>query len=243
MDSEIPAPLLAVLERREMLTQPVRAALGSLPWRLQVVGDGREIIPEGFRPTEVCLLLDGMAADMRYLASGDRQITTLHVPGDFVDLHGLFVKVLDHGVLALTDCQIAVVRHEDVRRAMLDDPAIADLVSTMIARGAAIQRTWIVCMGRKDPVRRIGHLVCEMSARVLAPRHGQGHRFEFPITQAELADLAGLSVVHTNRALQELRATGLVAWQGANVVIHNWTSLATFAGFDPTYLGLVQDAG
>jgi len=236
MDSAIPAPLLAVLDRKEMLTQTVRAALASLPWRTQTVDDGREIIPEGFRPSECCLLFEGMAADMRYLANGDRQLTTLHVPGDFLDLHGLYLKVLDHGVLALTDCQIAAVRHEDLRRAAQEHPAVAEFISTVIARGSAIERMWIVCMGRKDPVRRIGHLVCEICLRLGARRQGEGYRFEFPVTQAELADLAGLSVVHTNRALQELRSTGFVAWQGANVIIRNWSALASFAGFDKTYL-------
>lgn len=238
MDSAIPAPLLAVLDRKETITQKVRAVLGSLTWRTQAIDDGREIIPEGFRPSECCLLLEGMAANMRYLANGDRQLTTLHVPGDFLDLHGLFLKVLDHGVLALTDCQVAAVRHDDLRRAALEHPEISDLISTKIARGSAIQSMWIVCMGRKDPVRRIGHLVCEICMRLGAPRLGEGYRFEFPVTQAELADLAGLSVVHTNRALQELRSTGFVAWQGANVIIRNWSSLASFAGFDQTYLGL-----
>lgn len=242
MDSAIPTPLLAVLDRTGILTQAARAALAALPWRTQAVDDGREIIPEGSRPGECCLLLEGLAADMRYLANGDRQLTTLHVPGDFLDLHGLFLKVLDHGVLALTHCQFAAVRHDDLRRAALEQPAVFEFISTVIARGSAIERMWIVCMGRKDPVRRIGHLVCEICLRLGAPRQGEGYRFEFPMTQAELADLAGLSVVHTNRALQELRSTGFVAWQGASVIIRNWAALAGFAGFDKTYLGFDRSA-
>lgn len=238
MEHGTPVPLLAVLDRKEFLAQAERAALASLPWRIQAFDDGSEIIPEGTIPSDSSILVKGVAADVRYLANGDRQLTTLHVPGDFLDLHGVFLRVLDHGVLALSDCQVATIKHEDLRRLAIEHPAIASLFSTVIARASAIQRTWIVCMGRKDPVRRIAHLVCEMCLRLGVPGRDDGFRFDFPVTQAELADLAGLSVVHTNRALQELRATGFVVWQGAAIVIRNWTSLATFAGFDHTYLGI-----
>jgi CRP-like cAMP-binding protein len=242
MDNGLPASLLAVLDRRQVVSQVERNALASVSWRMQSIDDGQEIIPEGLRTVESCILVKGISASVRYLASGDRQLTTLHVPGDFLDLHGLFLKVLDHGVLALTDCQVAFVRHDDLRRIAVEHPAIAEMFSTRIARELAIQRMWIVCMGRRDPVRRIAHLLCEMYLRLHRAGQAEAHRFELPITQAELADLAGLSVVHTNRALQELRSTGLVIWQGTAVVITNWTTLTAFAGFDQTYLALDRQA-
>lgn len=238
MESAIPASLLAVLDRLDTMSEPERQALAGLPWRQQSFQDGAEIIPEGHRPTESCVLLRGFTANVRYLANGDRQLTAIHVPGDFFDLHGLFLKVLDHGVVALTECQVALVKHEHLKRVTADHPHLGAVFAASIAREGALQRTWIVCMGRKDPVRRIAHLVCEMYRRLERAGGARDFQFEFPVTQAEIADLAGLSVVHTNRALQELRATGLMSWQGAEIRISNWPSLVAFAGFDETYLGL-----
>ena len=238
MESAIPASLLAVLDQRVQVSESERQAFASLPWRLQSFQDGAEIIPEGHRPTESCVLIRGFTANVRYLANGDRQLTAIHVPGDFFDLHGLFLKVLDHGVVALTECQVALVKHEYLKRLIAERPRMGSMFTASIAREGALQRTWIVCMGRKDPVRRIAHLVCEMYRRLDRAGCARDLQFDFPVTQAEIADLAGLSVVHTNRALQELRATGLLSWQGAEIRISNWDSLVAFAGFDETYLGL-----
>lgn len=238
MESAIPASLLAVLDRHESISERERQALAGLPWRQQHYEDGAEIIPEGHRPTESCVLVKGLTANVRYLASGDRQLTAIHVPGDFFDLHGLFLKVLDHGVVALTECQVALVKHDHLRKLVAEHPRIGSLFTASVAREGALQRTWIVCMGRKDPVRRIAHLVCEIYRRLEVIGQANDLHFDFAVTQAEIADLAGLSVVHTNRAMQELRATGLLSWQGSDIRISNWTGLAALAGFDETYLGM-----
>lgn len=240
MDKFIPEVLFAMLGRRDELTDEERRAVESLPWRLRSYGDGDEIIAEGSEPSESCLLVEGLAARSRQLASGNRQLTAVHVPGDFVDLHGLLLKVMDHAVLALAPCTVAFANHADLRRIAAELPHLGRLLFMTVAIDAAIQRNWIACMGRMEPLRHVAYLVCEVYSRLDVIGHVKDGTFEFPVTQSEIADLVGLSIVHTNRTIQELRATGCVTWQASQVTVHNWDALARLADFDPTYLNLVR---
>lgn len=231
-------PLLAMLERRDALTQAERDALARLSWRERRYKDGEEMIAETSRPNESCLLVEGLAARSRYLSNGNRQLTALHVPGDFVDLHGFLLKVMDHAVMALTPVTVAYVPHREVKRLVADMPHLGRMLFLTVALDAAMQRNWIACMGRLEPVRHLAHLVCELYRRLEVVGLVESGGFDFPLTQAEIADFVGLSIVHTNRSLQELRATGFVTWQGNRIVIRNWDALAELADFDPTYLNL-----
>ncbi len=233
-----PQPLIASLERRDALSDEERQALRDLPWRLKRYGDSEEIVAEAARPTESCLLVDGIAARSRHLADGNRQLTALHVSGDFVDLHGFFLKVMDHAVIALTPVTVAFVAHRDVQRLATDMPHLGRMLFMMVAIDAAIQRNWIACMGRMEPIRHLAYMVCEVYKRLEIVGRVENGSFDFPLTQAEIADLVGLSIVHTNRTLQDLRATGLMTWKANRVVIHDWDGLARLADFDPTYLNL-----
>lgn len=233
-----PQSLIASLERRDALSDEERQALRDLPWRLKRFGDGDEIVAESARPTESCLLVDGLAARSRHLANGNRQLTALHVTGDFVDLHGFFLKIMDHAVVALTPVTVALVPHRDVQRLAAEMPHLGRMLFMMIAIDAAIQRNWIACMGRMEPIRHLAYLVCEVYKRLEVVGRVDNGSFEFPLTQAEIADLVGLSIVHTNRTLQDLRATGFVTWKGNRIAISDWDGLARLADFDPTYLNL-----
>ena len=233
-----PQPLIASLERRDALSDEERQALRDLPWRLKRYGDSEEIVAEAERPTESCLLVNGLAARSRHLANGNRQLTALHVPGDFVDLHGFFLKVMDHAVIALEPVTVAFVPHRDVERVSAAMPHLGRMMFLTVAIDAAIQRNWIACMGRMEPIRHLAYMVCEVYKRLEVVGRVENGSFDFPLTQAEIADLVGLSIVHTNRTLQDLRATGLATWKGNRIVIRDWDGLAKLADFDPTYLNL-----
>ncbi|MFC3643833.1 Crp/Fnr family transcriptional regulator [Aquibium oceanicum] len=240
MEDFIPEALYAMLERRDELSAIERKALASLSWRLRTYGDGDEIIGEGSEPTESCLLVEGLAARSRQLANGNRQLTAVHVPGDFVDLHGLLLKVMDHAVMALAPCKVAFAPHTELRRVAAELPHLGRMLFMCVAIDAAVQRNWIACMGRMDPLRHIAYLVCEVYRRLDVVGQVRDGAFEFPVTQSEVADLVGLSIVHTNRTIQELRASGYVTWQGNQVIVHDWDGLSRLAEFDPTYLNLVR---
>ncbi len=93
-------------------------------------------------------------------------------------------------------------------------------------------------IGRHTPVERLGHLICEIYSRLDTIGETADGSFRFPITQTELADLLGLSVVHTNRTVQDLRATKLVVWDQPTITVVDFTRLSKLVGFDDTYLNL-----
>ncbi len=241
MSSTDIAALIAALERRDTLSADEHAALAALSWRERTFAADECIIQAQSRPTESCLLLDGIAVRSDLLNDGRRQISAIHVVGDFLDLHGLLLRVMDHSVTALTPCRVAFVEHGAVKRLADEHSHLGRLLFTLIAIDAAIQRSWIVCLGRRNPVRHLAHLVCELYLRFDVVGRVQDGGFDFPATQEELSDMLGLSVVHTNRTVQQLRATGLVSWRNPRIDVVDWNGLKTLADFDPTYLSLVEE--
>jgi CRP-like cAMP-binding protein len=203
-----------------------------------VVNKGEDIIREGDRPTESILLLEGFAARYNLLRKGKRQITALHIPGDFVDLHSFLVKKMDHAVLAITPCSVGFVPHETLREISENHPHLTRLLGVNLAVDAAIHRHWIVSLGRRSALEHAAHLLCEMFLRLRAVGLTEDDSFKLPLTQAELGDSLGLSTVHVNRVVQELRAKGLITWRGERLVIDDWKRLQELAEFDPTFLSL-----
>ncbi len=233
-------PLIRSLEKRDVLTDPERAALEQLPLRMREVAAGTEMVGEASEPLESILLLDGYTARASHLRTGERQITGLNVAGDFIDLHSLLLKVMDHSVIALTDCEFATVEHKALRALSALHPHLWRMLMTTIAIDAAIQRIWIVDLGRNMAARHMARLMCELYLRLEVVGKARDMAFRLPITQMALADVLGLSIVHTNRSLQQLRASGAIDWQGGTVHIHDWDYLADFGGFDPLYLNMVK---
>ena len=235
------AALIASLEKRDQLSDDEKQALDGLGWRLRDYPRGSEIIPDRSRPTESCLLVTGLAARSVILRNGTRQITAVHITGDFVDLHGLLIKQMDHAVVALTECRTAFAEHAALERLTSTHPHLWRMLSMLLTIDASVQRNWMVGLGRRNSVGHLAHLICELYLRLEVVGAASNMSFEFPIGQAELADILGLSVVHTNRTLQELRATKAITWRGGRVEILDWATLANVAEFDPLYLNLFRE--
>ena len=145
---------------------------------------------------------------------------------------------MDHAVLAITLCSVAGVPHEILREISENHPHLARLLAVNIAVDAAIHRQWIVALGRRSALEHTAHLLCEMFLRLRAVGLTEDDSFKLPLTQAELGDSLGLSTVHVNRVVQELRAKGLITWRGETLVIDDWERLQELAEFDPTFLSL-----
>lgn len=236
------AAFLRSLERRDSLNDDEIKVIRELPARPAAFAAGEEIVVEGSRPKESCLVTAGFAARAQSLRSGERQITAVHVPGDFVDLHSMMLKVMDHSVVALGPCKVAFVPHEPIRVITETKPHLARLFWMSTVIDGAIQRTWITCLGRRSAEQHLAHLICELYVRLEAAGIASGFTFEFPVTQAQLGDVLGLSVVHVNRKLQELRSAGLVEWRDGKVRIRDFEKLAALSEFDPTYLSLRRES-
>ncbi len=200
-----------------------------------------DMVREGDRPTESKLLLEGFAARYKILHNGKRQITGIHVVGDFVDLHSFTLKVMDHAIAALSPCTVAVVPHEVLHRITEEHPHLTRLLWLNTVLDSAIHRQWLVVMGRQSALGQLAHLICELFLRLQAVEQTEGLSFRLPITQTEMGDALGLSTVHVNRTLQELRADGLLTWRGDKIEILDWGRLQEVAGFDPDYLNFVHE--
>lgn len=234
-------PLISKYRTRDQLSDEEARVLEDAVRTVRDVGPDQDIVSEGSRPTESILLMEGFAARYRDLASGKRQITAIHVAGDFVDLHGFLLRKMDHGVISMTPCKIASVPHERLREITEKHPHLTRILWLSTLIDAAIHREWLVSMGRRSSVAHLAHLICELFLRLEKVGHADNDSFRFPITQTELGDVLGLSTVHVNRSLQELRATGAVTWRGELITINDWDRLREIAEFDPTYLNLMNE--
>jgi CRP-like cAMP-binding protein len=203
---------------------------------VRVIEAGGEIVGIEQRPAASTLILEGWAARARTLEDGARQITSLHIPGDFVDLHGFLLRKMDHSVVALTACRVATAPHENLKRITEEHPHLTRLLWLNSLIDAAIHRTWIVGMGRMSAAAHFAQLICELYVRLEAVGLARDMEFDFPLTQPIVADALGLSLVHVNRALRDIRAQKLADWRSRTMTILDWDRLAAFGQFDPTYL-------
>ena len=197
---------------------------------------GKTIVRSGETLTHSALLIEGLVARYKDLSEGSRQILEVHVPGDFLDLHGFLLKKLDHDVGAITAATIGWVPHERLQRISEEEPHLSRLLWLSTLMDASIQRERILSVGRRSARARISHLLCELYVRFDVVGMTEGLSYALPFTQADLADATGLTSVHVNRMLRELREMGLLTFRGGRVTIDDWERLKSVAEFDPVYL-------
>nr|CAD6414948.1 Crp/Fnr family transcriptional regulator [Rhizobium sp. Q54] len=231
-------PLLLNLEHRDVLASSEHALLRKAMTMRRRIAKGDDLVSDGSRPTCSTLLVEGFAARYKITRDGGRQITALHVPGDFVDLHAFLLKTMDHGIVALSPCHVLLADHADLRQITESSPHLARLLWLDTLVHGSIHRAWIVAMGRRSKASHLAHIVCELYVRLQITGNVDGQSFHFPLSQAEMADVMGLSLVHMNRVIQDMRRNGLISWVNQTVSILDWERLRTLAEFDPTYLNL-----
>lgn len=233
-------PLISALEARDRVSREERDILLGLLVREKTVLAKDDIVREGASPHESCLMLSGLSARYHILSDGRRQISAIHITGDFIDLHSLLLGVMDHGVVALTDCRVIYAPHAALREITQTQPHLMRLLWLLTLIDAAIHRQWIVAAGRLQAPGRLAHLLCEFYTRLQIVDAAGDLAFDFPISQVELSDALGLSSVHVNRTVRELRDRGLITWENSHVTITNWPGLKSCAQFEPGYLNIRQ---
>jgi CRP-like cAMP-binding protein len=233
-------PLILKLEQRDRLSEEEKRALDGAVARISTYSRGQDMVLEGERPTHSKLLLEGFAARYKIGMDGKRQISAVHVVGDFIDLHSFLIKKMDHSILALSACTVAHVPHDFLHRISETHPHLTRLLWLHTALDSAIHRQWIMTMSR-DALGQAAHLFCELFLRLQVVGQTDGKSFRLPITQVEMGDALGISAVHANRTIQQLRAQGLIAWRGDVVVIEDWERLQEVAEFDPAFLNLQNE--
>ena len=217
--------------------------LRTLPSRRRRHEHDERIVSEGPAPAGSCLLAEGMAMRAHRIGTSERVVSALHVAGDFVDLHSFLLRHLDHDIVAIGPCVVDFVEAEHIQAIMDDHPRLARLLWKDTLIDAKIHRKWVALRAAQRGGQRIGHLLCELHARLAAVGLADQGLFSMPLDQRGIAEVLGYSVVHVNRAVQELRAAGFLAWERGLVRILDPEGLARFASFDPDYLELARGDG
>jgi CRP-like cAMP-binding protein len=234
-------PLLLQLRLRDAISDEEAALLATSFSGERTYAADQDIVAQDARPSTSQMLLDGLAGRYKVLADGSRQITAVHVPGDFMDLHGFLLKKMAHGVVALTPCRLAIVEHATLKRLTETAPHLTRMLWLDTLIDGSIHREWIVAMGRRGAEARMAHFLCELYVRLRIVGRADELLFRLPLTQSEIADVLGMSVVHANRTIQRLRRDGAVKWEGDLVRIEDWDKLTELAEFDDTYLCLEKE--
>jgi CRP-like cAMP-binding protein len=194
------------------------------------------IVREGERPQHSALVIDGFACSSKTTDTGKRQILSIHIPGDIPDLQSLHLHVMDHDVTTLARTTIGLIPHEALRTLTRERPMVAEALWRETLIDAAVFREWIVNVGRRSAVMRLAHLLAEIGRRLQALGLAPGDRFELPMTQLDIADALGLTPVHINRVVQELRREGLLELRKQSVYLPDLPRLKELGDFDDLYL-------
>ena len=230
-------PLTRKLELFGSLPSRDRQLLDDITRRPRPVGPREDLIREGEVPSDVHLVLQGVACRYKNLADGGRQIFAYMVPGDFCDLNVFILKAMDHSIGTLSQCSMIAIPREAVLE-MSQRPAIARACWWATLVDEAVLREWLVNLGQRSAEHRIAHLFCELHLRFKSIGLANGGNFEMPITQTELGETMGLSTVHVNRSLQSLRAQNLIFTKGRSISIPDVARLHEISGFNSNYLHL-----
>lgn len=230
--------LLLKLRHRDSVSAEEEAVLRAIASPPELIPARRCAIREGESINRSMLLIEGFLGRYKDMRDGQRQVTALHFGGDFADLHGFLLKRLDHDLLAITDCVVSWVSHQSLQKVTDAHPHLARMLWFSTNLDAAIHRAWAVSLGRRDAIARLAHLICELQVRLEIVGMADPGGYALPLTQADLAECLGLTPVHVNRVLKELRERDLLTFRSGRVKIHDFDKLARLAEFSPAYLYL-----
>lgn len=211
--------------------------LSRMPFTIAYFDPHEDVHQKGDRPSSCCLLLQGYLcwADGEI---GNRQITSVHVPGDIVDIYTTVSPTVNGNLQASTATVVGFVPHSYLREVSICSSTLNHALSLLYAIEAARSRNWIVNLGSRSSLARVAHLVCEIAVRLRAVGEGKDFYFPSPFTQSDLAAACAISPVHANRTVQELRRRNVLQWQAKTIAIKDWAALIRIAGFKADYLGL-----
>ena len=234
-------PLVQKLEYSGPLSEDDRAAVLALPHSLKALEPHSYIVRQGDKPTHSCLLRSGFVYRHKVVGDGSRQICSVHMKGDVVDLQNSLLGYADHSVQVLTRAELAFIPRGAIRKIAFERPAIGMAMWFDTLVDGSIFREWIANIGRRQARSRLAHLLCEFSLRLEAAGLGKHDEYVLPMTQEQLADCTGLTPVHVNRTLREMDIEGLLQRTKKSVVVSDWKKLAKVGDFQTDYLHLRQD--
>jgi CRP-like cAMP-binding protein len=218
------------------------STLRALPYTYRVLDAGAYLVRENEVPDQCAVLVSGFAFRQKLTGDGARQIVSIHLPGDPLDLQHLFLDVADHNVQTLTRAEVAIIPRDALRRLARSNASIGHAILVLILIEASIFREWVLNVGRRDSRARLAHLLCEFAVRLDAIGLATSAGYELPMTQEQLADALGLTPVHVNRTLKGLDVDGLITRHRRHVGFPAIKALRQLADFNPRYLHLERQA-
>ena len=235
------SPVASKLEAFTRLSTDDRAAIARVSRNVRFVEPRRDVISEGDKPRHVHLVLDGWACRYKQLPDGKRQIVSLFVPGDFCDVNVYILKYMDHSIGAITRLKVAMITPDEMNALTSERPRVVQALWWHELVTSAIQREWTLNIGQRSAYERLAHLLIELYIRLNSVGRAHDGRCDFPLTQNDLADATGLTAVHVNRTLQELRRDGLIELDRKQLQILNLEQMMDVAMFNPNYLHLDRE--
>jgi CRP-like cAMP-binding protein len=226
------------LEAFTKLSADDHAALSRVSQNFRFVDARRDLIAEGDKPRYVHLVMDGWACRYKQLPDGKRQIVSIFVPGDFCDVNVYILKEMDHSIGAITRLKVAMITPEEMAALTAERPRVTQALWWHELVTTAIQREWTLNIGQRSAYERIAHLLVELYLRLKTVGRANEGRCDFPLTQNDLADATGLTAVHVNRTLQELRKDGLIELERKQLRVIDMQRLKDVAMFNANYLHL-----
>ncbi|MES2043682.1 MAG: Crp/Fnr family transcriptional regulator [Pseudomonadota bacterium] len=224
------------LEVHAFLSDADRAALLALPLTLRKFERGTVLVREGDLPEHCAVLVSGFACRHKLSQAGARQIVSLHLPGEMLDLQHIFLDIADHNIQTLSPATVATVPRSALRALAETRPAIGHAILVNILIEASIFREWLLNIGRRDARARVAHLLCECAVRLDAEEVEAGQPCDLPMSQDELADALGLTPVHVSRMLRSLADAGLIRRDRRRVSFPRWEELKSACDFNERYL-------
>lgn len=192
------------------------------------------------RPDFLYQISHGWAGRYRLLSDGRRQITALYLAGDVCDPCWLDGGRTVQSVVALTALETVRTPRRDLEAQVSLDAGLMKFLWQQARFAHQIHAEWLFNLGRKNAMERLSHLLCELYCRLFISGHVKEASCEMPLTQSDLADLTGLTPVHVNRTLQEMRAMQLIELQSRRLTILDWATIRRVARFEPHYLGITM---
>jgi CRP-like cAMP-binding protein len=232
--SHLLQPMLDKLERWMRLDAAGREAVFALPHQVRFLPAREYILREDERPTHCCLILDGYACRNKIVGSGARQILSVHMRGDVVDLHNSILRRADHNIQTLTASKVAFIPVKAIQGILENFPQVRQAVWHETVVDAAIAREWMIGVGRRDARARTAHLLCELAVRLDVAGLGTSSGYELPMTMDQLAD--ALALTNVSRTLTVLSDAKLIKRERRHVRIVDFAQLARIGDFDKKYL-------
>jgi CRP-like cAMP-binding protein len=237
----MPNPLIRKLENFTTLSDDDKLALDKATRQVRVYRAREDLICEGDCPEAVNLLIEGWACRYKQLEDGRRQIMAYFVPGDLCDINVFVLRQMDHSIATLTPATVALIPRDTMLDLMAQHPRITLALWWSTLVDEATLRAWVVNLGQRSAYERTAHLLCELFFRLWAVGLNNGNSCTLSIMQGELGDTLGLTIVHTNRMLQDLRREGLVELRGKHLTILDLSALQEVALFNSNYLHLEHE--